>query len=454
MVSLIIWSYWLIFLVLICFVSSRRMLLTPQSVFICGFIPQVLFSFYFIKKWRIELSSETLLVLVVGTGLFVGASILFQHIFEKYDFSFSHIDANSREENRKSGDIQCIEVEKWKLFLFLVFQVVSFVLFIAYLQVNVLGRTIFNKITTYNLVNKLGNIRDAYILPRWISWPRTICSVSSYVTGYMLVHSKVLKYKNHTVLLVINVMAGVANSIVTGGRMEAIGVIVALLIQAYIIWGTANGWQKEIRIKSLIKILIAGVILLALFQVWASIMGRKTDIPFIDYLGIYISAPLKNLDTFVRTGHFGSEFGNWVTLMPLITYLGRRLNIPALVNQKDLPFQTIGSYKLGNVYTCFYCYLHDGGYLALIGFSIIGALLAQIFWKKAVSQRKNGIDLSVIMYSYVLYTIALSFFTDRIFTSVISTTMLRTVICWWLLKWFFTKISFGHRATPNEKADV
>ncbi len=440
MASLVVWIATLVVLLIVCNIFSKKVLLTPQFCYVGCFLPQALFAITLATKWNINLSVETTLVLIIGTTLFVAASIFFNWLLSR------------RKGNKETPvlvsnkqDEICIplkqNIESWKLIVFLLFQIVASIIFIAYGINSQPGATVLEKLRYINDINKFGNIEDKITFPIWVSWPRTISSSSTYLIGYFLLRGIVFKDKKNRVLLVFNLLIGFFSTFLSGGRIQAVSVIIALIIQAYFIWGSAVNWEKRIPLRAVLIVTAVCSFVLLAFQWTAQFIGRGSSSSIIEYLGVYVAAPLRNLDTFVRQRNYGNSISNWETLLTAVNNIGELFGIDKWVHQHDLPFIYENGQNFGNVYTCYYDYLHDGGYFALVGFVLLEAFLMQALLHRVLKNaHKNKTNVSLVVYSYLMAGVVLSFFMNRFYSIAFSRTMIYTLICWCLLSWFFTEM--------------
>ena len=118
---------------------SGRSLLTPQLVYVGCFLPQAIFALYFVEKWEIKLCAETMLVLIGGTTLFVVASLFFGRVLWGKDKSVQTV--GNLEQNLQLPS-PVIYVERWKLILLLIFQIISIFIYIVFGLSRVPGSTI------------------------------------------------------------------------------------------------------------------------------------------------------------------------------------------------------------------------------------------------------------------------------------------------------------------------
>ena len=442
MLKLILWIIWLIFLSLMCYILSHRVLLTPQFGLIACFIPQAIYALFYVKAWDLDFSFETICVLFGGTAFFAFISILLQAIYIRYREKHSYAYVVGTEIEKKE-----IYIEKWKLVILLIIQIIILFLFIRFLMN--LGRgTLLGNIVYYNNISKFAEVEDkaTIAIPRYVSWPYIFCTNSSFLCAYILIHSLVLKYKQHRLLLCLNILLSVILYGMKGGRFPIIALIISIVAMAYFISGRLNKWEKSVKPKTILKCIMFFALIVGSFQAVGGILGRSSSRSFSEYLSIYLSAQLKNLDIFIRKGFFGCDISNWQTLISLVNYIGRHFN-PRWVHTYDQPFMRVNGKSLGNVYTIFYWYLHDGGYIAVIIFLSILAVTSQYFFQRAAYKRqKDSLNMNVIIYSYLFYAIVLSFFCERYFMSLFSMSFVQMIICLWMLKVFFIKLRVTSRA--------
>ena len=82
---------------------------------------------------------------------------------------------------------------------------------------------------------------------------------------------------------------------------------------------------------------------------------------------IYAGAPIFNLDIYLQNSWEQTHgiFGE-LTFIRLINWLGIKFGESSLVYELDLPFLSYRNYDLGNVYTTFYAFIYDFGFLGVV----------------------------------------------------------------------------------------
>lgn len=429
---------------LACVILERRVLLTPQFCFIGCFLPEAIYALFYVNAWKLDFSVETMFVLFGGVFLFFIFSFSIEYPLGRIKFKSSL--RKNKDINGHSVILNKIDVDQWKLIILLIIQLVVLAYVVRFIMENYAGLALVNKMKSLNYINKFGDTDEQISLPRVLSWARTFSTSSCYVTGYMLVHSIIMHYKQHRVLLVVNILLSLINIGLNGGRFPLVGFFIALIAQGYFIWGKASNWNKKLKPKAIFKILLVFILMICLFQAFGNLLGRENTENFSTYLARYLSSHLKNLDTYIREGNFGCNIENWQTLIMIVNYLGRKLNIPAWIHMYDQPFRFINGESLGNTYTVFYWFLHDGGYIGVIVFLFIEALISQCLYQKAAYGReKSEISISIILYSYAVYTLVFSFFCERFFKEFINMGMVQRIVCWLLLRYFFMNVHLKNK---------
>ena len=103
-------------------------------------------------------------------------------------------------------------------------------------------------------------------------------------------------------------------------------------------------------------------------------------------------------------------------------------------------------YDIGNVYTTFYQFYIDFGYVgvAILPFSI--GVISQITYNKTkIKNNRNILNIYNIVYSYMIYALIFSFFSDKFFEEIITLNFVRYFICMILVQYFFIGINYSRK---------
>ena len=248
-----------------------------------------------------------------------------------------------------------------------------------------------------------------------------------------------------------------------GGRGNLISIIVIGWSLYYSFSDTGIGQRcQRMRIKGYIYAIIIVIFGVVAFQSLGRFLGRQLKYSNLDYLAVYLSAPIKNLDTFLKeSGNSISVFqgisrglNTNQTLSSILNYVSVKFHIADLYHTRELtttfwPDQRINGYYLGNCYTVYASYLFDGGWLGVLIYTLLHAVCSQFLYeliKKDKMYEQNGnIKISLILYCEVLYYTVFSFFDLMFYFNVITIGFFRSIVYMIAIKWFLYRVRFGKR---------
>lgn len=435
---MVILEIWLIFLLFLCLLTSKKVLITPQLGFIGGFFASVTYGLFWVDEWSLELSNETFWVLFGGITLFFLTSLAVQILLDtlpKKRFSGTVIHSVNAITDVK------INIPKWKLQLFLLIQIATLVSIIIFLM-SLTSGSLSTAIFYFRNINLFSD--DTVKLPFILSQLRRVSSTGAFFWAYILIHSIIYRYNSHRLLLILCVVVGAINDVILGGRGGIIRLVISIIVYAYFIYGHKTKFKSIIKPKYVMLVISIIVLIICLFQASATLLGRETSIySFGEYLAIYLSAEIKNLDLFIRSGFKqNTTFYNCQTFIYVINFLSGKFGLPDWTHKLDLPYRNVNGHNLGNVYTTFYDFLYDGGYFAVVYLTIIMAVITQIFHYKSVNSNDNGkINVTLIIYSTMIFAMVLSFFSDSFYEYFFTPGFVVNVIIWYLLKFYIEKVN-------------
>ena len=146
-ISILILIY--VILLLFCRLFSKRMIITPEFVFIACFIPQMVFAMEYVKKWDLNLSIDTFLVYTFGGVNFVFFSIFFRYILRKYNYGQQCWGENTAFLKEKH-----VILNKKKLMIIMVIQMFSIVLMSRTLLQITKAQNLPSAISSYTMLSK------------------------------------------------------------------------------------------------------------------------------------------------------------------------------------------------------------------------------------------------------------------------------------------------------------
>ena len=183
------------------------------------------------------------------------------------------------------------------------------------------------------------------------------------------------------------------------------------------------------------------------FVLYAKIMGRNMQSNSIfDYLSVYLGAEVKNLDLFLQEKNNIEKNTIWgsQTFIAIIATWGKKIGFNGYHEYKlDLPFRSVNGVGLGNVYTTFYPYIYDFGYIGCIVLVAIMAILSQVCYEiiKKIRGKKN-VQICVLIYGVIYSCLLLSFFSNKFFENIFSMNFIKYIVIWFLLNLVFCEFDY------------
>lgn len=274
--------------------------------------------------------------------------------------------------------------------------------------------------------------------------PRTIRIMGRAVNAIMFIGiyiflNNVIMWRDKVIKNIVYIVPSICwlpVTIVTSARAIYLNLVGCAVLMVYIMINRKDCWKRQH--KNFKKIVTIGTIILAValilfyFAVMNGLIGRKTDKTFLDYVTIYLGAPIIHFNQFIidppeSVHYFGQE-----TFAGLQSILVRMGLISTRYSTQSEARIIVANYG-GNIYTFFRRPLHDFG---LLGMYIITALTSFIFsylyYKriyKSDSSYKN--DSFLIGYGYFFYIIYL-FPIDNTIYPYISMSTVYFITTFWL----------------------
>ncbi len=411
------------------FIINMKNIMNPQNFFLGGFLAAVSYSIFYIKKMEMNLSIDTIMVLTVGTALFSVVSFIVSLIYNNTSIASTDLDICSKK------DVS-IRIESWKLMLVIGIELFSVIVFMVYM-IKISGEKSFSAAINYHR-NILLFTEDTLNVPTYVTLTRLFTLTVADVFIFLIIHQLINHYRANLVLDIIGLLLSVVSTLEGGGRTGLIGMIFNAVVIAFFIYKDKYNWKKKIGFKTIIILTVLFFVLVVLFYIYAVFM-RNSKRSIGEYIFIYLSAPIKNLDTFIRNGNFGTSIQNNQTLANARIFLANKLNIAGASGKIDLPFTFLNDFSLGNVYTMYYMFLYDGGFKAVWIYTALMAAISQVFYQELLRSRLNKMKINILLIIYCKFGYALlfCFFSNRFFELITDIAFYRGVIILLLLNWFF-----------------
>ncbi|MFC4709485.1 O-antigen polymerase [Enterococcus eurekensis] len=405
--------------------------ISPSFLFSVSITSGVAFATLYVNKWNLTLSMNTFLVVLGGTVTFLLVSYLTKLLFyKKYKLELQ----------KENLELKDYKISNWKLNLFLIFEilVISYTVYSVVILVGGDFQNITSAIVKYRNINMFSD--DKIWLPKLLTYSRVAVNAGGFWFSYVLVY-KWFAVKKINYRIPVIVFLSMVSSYILGGRNGLINMVVSLVVSYFIVINYKNGFKNNLKAGLLLRLLIIFVLVLISFESLALLIGRSSfsGTSKLDYLAIYIGAPIKNLDSFLQELHGYTRMDQSQTFNHVMNWIGRKFNNPDLLYSLDLPFRTINNQTLGNVYTTFYPYVYDFGYIGVPLMIFIMSFLTQSLYEMVKrGNRQSSLPLiRNITYAYVSNSIVMSFFSNKFYEQHFNTGFIQTIIIWLLFNIFF-----------------
>lgn len=378
--------------------------------------------------WSVELVDEAVWAIGCGNLAFILTAFMVQ-LFKK-------------KKRRNSIEIAVIHIDK-NLIVFMDF-LYSLVIGIYLIFVVIAARRYGATGSVFSMVGFLSrlSVEDNNFVPSIVMSIYNLCINMTYVWVYTAVvnYRKTKLSAPWFVLLVLSFSMGL---LVSGSRGELISLIVFAVVIFLLIYRRQQ--SRKIPLKYYWRMGIGLVGILCLFQFIATFMGRDSyRYNFMEYLSIYIGAPIMNFSNAIRYSMSKSVYFGQETFHKLIELLGPFLGIEKYESSRL--FWSANGHNVGNVATMYYDYYHDWGMTGAIVLPIIMALILQPLYENVKKQRKNGICLSYMLYAWMLFLLMRSFFSNTFISVVFSASFVKQIVVWYLASRYLVRLRINWKS--------
>lgn len=428
-----------IVLFIIAYVINNKELSSPAVVFSGSFIALLMFSAINYQELGLHtLSWKTCMVITIGIlSFFIGTLPL----LEKTN--------RLKRKKQTQGKDLFYKVNVKKLVFFSIFEIIVIILTIRFYGLN-----------STNIADVLGGVRNSTVnngegvLPKYLALFNMVVFMSGIVFSVMIPRFYNNKRIKESLLTIICFMLSVLTSFSGGSRGSSLILIFSLLSNYIIEYYKKYDWKKEFKISSILKIAVLLFLILLAFKEISVIMGQAqvTEYSFSRYILIYIGAQLKNLDLAITSNAllgasqvFGQEtFRSFVEFFSNVFGSGTYGSYELF-----LKFNYYNGLSLGNVYTTFYPYLRDFGYIGIVVCPMLmGNICEFLYFKvKEYSVRNNGVSIWDVLWSWTFFCLAFSFFSNKFYENIFCIAIIKYSIAAFIVLLFF----FGLPITSSGK---
>ena len=368
--------------------------------------------------WDYEMTAAAFTVILMGCLLFTTSAELFERAAPK------HVDCGDDRDSR-------LPFSKTYALALTVFVLVVMFFSLRLIVQAYPSDSLSGSIARYNSVVKFTDDgTDAFPSP-WDKL-RNLASMAGYLFAFYFAQSVVEKDRAAFGISLAGTVVACVFQVISASRTMAVGYIFCFVVSYVMLRRHRDGRLPKVRVKTILMIVAAVSLFLVSFQFVAqTVQGRSTSSDPLVYISAYIGAEIPNLDCFLQAGGADTNPVIWgyMTFRNTIRWIGQQFGIVDFIYQYDLPFNVINGVSTGNVYTTFYAFIYDFGYVGFVLLTALMAIVSQAVYSKSC-KFNSGLASSVwvIIYSIIAYALLLSFFSNKFYENVFVITFVYKLI--------------------------
>lgn len=410
-----------------------KTMVAPPCLFCLGFLICALEAYWWREEWGLGLHFNTFLVLLAGITLFTMTCLHFQ---------------KKQKGMRTFKDYSNYKLKAIIPISFLLFSVIYYVLLYRYTLALTLEQDLSTALYVVDHTNKFDD-DETIDFPKWLRWMKRIVMSFSYVFVYFSAREMFLKntFFEKTIYILI-LLVSMIGPMLDGGRGSSVMALIAFIVISYFFYQNRRKWNTRLNIKMFVTIIVVCVSLGAFWSSLGEMLGRESikDKGFSPayYFAFYCGAEIKNLDLYLNeSNHPKSMHSIDNEKIGHETFIGFYRKFPSSSRKQmlDLPFRYYHGNTLGNVYTTFYPYIYDFGYIGLVILTFIMAFASQYIYNKArcADIFSEFMSVELIIYSVLAYTLVCGFFSNKFYETFVRTQFFCDLIIWYASAWYLKK---------------
>ncbi len=290
--------------------------------------------------------------------------------------------------------------------------------------------------------------------PLYVTLLAYIGRMSSFFTCWLLALSLLSKDsdKKLRLYLIVHILLIVADG-VTGGTKDAIFDPLFRLGVVYMFVYFAKRKSLYLPLKIVLGIILGIYLCVSGLKGLSEVIGRSgvDNRDSSDMFSEYMGAEIKNFDIYMHGNAFFPKNTYWGESTFGVFYS----EILPKAKLIDSPFQDIGGYHLGNVYTQVYSFHKDFGGIGVVLMTFVVAFMAMLFYNKALLTLRCPLKMNLFLfiYSSVSLTLFMAFFSSRFTSNVFTLMFVRRIIALYIFILMFKHFFFvkSYNLTLNKR---
>lgn len=418
----------IVILIFLISLAITKDIFSPACIMCESYILAIISTIFNIRKWDVNIHSNTVFIIVFGIICFIIISVLV-NVYYKHS------------KVKQDKKLEFIRYNKKMMFILIFIQFFSLFIYL-YFFIKSLG-----DLSRFESINHLMRYFRLFInieedIPLLVNQLLKYSKALAYVSGYIFIHNKFIglktKQKTKDNFLIISIIIFILMSLLTAARFEMMILILSFIMMWYIItifYGKLNKnfWKK---------IICVFLVAIILFSASQTLVGRENKTSAIDSFSEYFGGSIEIFDSYLQDVN---QVSNREELFKGVLKFLRQLklidSLPVDTGLAD--YVESNGQVVGNVYTGFRRMHHDFGLFGVMIFQMIMALLLTIFYEKIKHKKSiDNISIGIIFYSAIAFSMFLHSYSEFFFSTIISFNYLAFLVLIIIIKFCITKIKF------------
>lgn len=414
--------YLLLFTIIVLFLISYfvvRDIFHPVCLMCLTFSLSVFCAILNIEKWTIDLSGKTILIIIIGIISFLIPGLIAYKKFKTTD--------------DRVKDSNYIKYNQTIMFILVIIQLIILLLFALWTANNIGGISKIFDISAMSKYRFEKSFDQEINMPSYISQGIKFTKALIYIFSFIEIHNKILSNKRNekkkiNILYILSLIMFAIQTILSGGRSDLVILFISILTMIFMFdcyYSNKAGVKLG---KNIVKIIIVTALLLYVFSITRTLVGRTADDNFIDYVTRYFGGPIELFDLYIKNPIAKSDIFGKETLFGINKFLGQ-IGIIDFPYTLHLEFRSVNGEVLGNVYTCFRRFYQDFGYFGVISLNLLFGWIMTKYYNNIKNSKAIGkLSIYNIFYFMIIHCVILAPFSDFFYSTVLSINYINIVI--------------------------
>lgn len=429
----------LLVLVIVSYGLFERDILSPAIIVCSVYLFSTLCAIYNIKTWDIDLHFNTYIIISSGILIFIFISFIASKKYTSYYFKAY------KKTNLNKTLVRTINIQSIKVYLAIIFSVVFFIIYVksVFTLANSFGNSsgVDNLMTNYRMNVSYGEAS----LPFIVNQMKKLMQCIAYIFLYVFINNVVIneKYKCNIIYIIPTLLYLIA-TLCSASRIDTINFFIASITIFYIVWIRKYNLKRTISKKYIGIGVIFIIVFLSFFSFIRSFVGRLNESDLLSYITLYAGGSIQLFDLYLQDPIMkASKF-------TMETFAGVQNNFAkigfgdsTLFHQE---FRSSNGILIGNIYTNLRKYYQDFGFIGVIVFqSLLAVIFNKNYYKLKIIRNNSNFDFTILLYSYFVPAIFMSSIQELFFSSYFSLNSLVIIFIMWLCYNFFVKYTIKFR---------